>query len=306
MCKIKTLTIATIFIAALTSCKSIKLIPSAPIPVPQELKTRLYLDKIGTTANNLQDLPGRLMIFYKNGNKLDYYITLEKFMDSTAKVRSIDKPIIRYQSTLDQSSGAYLSYVVGNLDYSSERSYQTLITDASGVVLDNNDKQRKQIETADIQKQIEKVYYITGATLVTIQNKAYTKYTSKGAVSGYAINLNGNYYYSSSEFALDYKVGLDFYDVSYFNFKKASKDTSIVNQEIDFNTENVLQSMDGDVISSGHISADVISEAAIEEKKNKIITNKSVIDVINKYSLKQLQEVVNNSPNQIKEIIIKK
>jgi len=269
------------------------------VSVPPELGTRFYLEKIGTNANNLQDLPGRLIVFYNTPQGLKYELTLEKFINSEGKIRSIDKPAIRYQSMINKDIAGNLSYIIGNYDFSASAGYQLVITDATGVVLDNNSKQRKEIEKAELKAGYIKVFYVTGATLVTIQSKSFAATNHKGTISGYGANLGGNYCFSNNDYALDFKIGVDLYDVTYYNFK--NKKLPKEYEEISRNESN----LNGSVLLFGQnnefYKKDILTRANEESIKKLPVEKIS----LNQITMAQMNNLINDNNQAFKELIVK-
>jgi len=290
---------ASLMIIILSSCSGLKILPSSPVMFPPELSTRLYLEKIGTNANNLQDLPGRLIIFYNTPQGIKFEVTLDKYINSEGKVRSIDKPAIRYQSMVNRDVASNISYVLGNYDFSTNASYQIVVTDATGVVLDNNDKQRSEIEKAEFSKEFVKVLYITGATLTTIQSKSFANTSNKGTISGYGVNLGGNYCYSNSDYALDFKIGVDVYDVTYYNFKnkKTPKEyDAIVKNQKNLNGSVILLGQNNEVFTR-----DINLKGRVEHLKI-LPSDNSIFSTLN---MNEMNRIINSDNQKLTNIIIK-
>ncbi|MCX6232959.1 MAG: hypothetical protein NTZ33_15625 [Bacteroidetes bacterium] len=297
--KIKVNILITLMIIILSSCTGLKILPTSSVSFPPELGTRFYLEKIGTNANNLQDLPGRLIIFYNTPQGIKYEVTLDKFINSEGKVRSIDKPAIRYQSMVNKDIASKISYIIGNYDFSISASYQIVVTDATGVVLDNNDKQRSEIEKAEFSRDYVKILYITGATLVTIQSKSFASTSHNGTISGYGVNLGGNYCYSNNDYSLDFKIGVDVYDVTYYNFKNKrlpKEYDEIFKDQINLKGTVILLGQDDEVYKK-----DILVNASIENLK-KLPVNKTNF---NKLTMSDMNKLINNNNQAFSNIIIR-
>jgi hypothetical protein len=306
MKNLKKMRLALIVGVVFCSCsKKIAIQPSIPLPMPQSLTGLLYLtpDHDGNNVNNLQDLPGRLIVFYQDSGKIKYDVTLEKFIDTTTgKIRALDKPTIQYQSILDKSASASLSFVLGSIDASADNTYQMIITDASGKVLDNNDKQRKIIETADIRKDAIKVLYITGASLFTFEYKSFAASQTSAALSGYAVNVAGKYYNSDTEYALDYKIAVDTYDVTNFNFKNAiaTPEKTMVQSKVDLTNSVIVQSVHNDSVFVKK------NDPSTNKPRLEKISDQALIKIINKYPLLDLQKAINSNIKPFTNILNKK
>ena len=202
---------------------------------PDELNRRLVLKEAGTWINYFDELPGHLVFVYsKSGgageDNLYYLISPESYAKDNAKHRVSDKPLVRYQGLYNpkQDYNSYFYFDPSKLNENNKIEF--VITDEDRVIVQDESIPLDKLKNAPIPDNVLKVLYVKGAVLSSVKYRSYYKVPRPTGANSRAFLMDKKIFETNEDYALDYRVGLTYYDITYYfkdNYNPANKGAKI-------------------------------------------------------------------------------